>query len=58
MNVQGTVWNLTKISRKEGTCMEEILKQIEELKRRDESMYHVFSSLSKQIDDLMWYQKS
>lgn len=37
--------------------MEEILKQIEELKRRDESMYHVFSSLSKQIDDLMWYQK-
>lgn len=37
--------------------MEDIRKQIEELKRREESLYHVFASLSKQIDDLMWYQK-
>ncbi len=37
--------------------MEELRKEIEQLKRWRSSLTHSFASLSKQIDDLMWYQK-
>ncbi|QUL99056.1 MAG: S9 family peptidase [Candidatus Fermentithermobacillus carboniphilus] len=37
--------------------MEDIQNQIEELKRQQESMLHMFLALSKQVDDLLWYNK-
>ncbi|HHY12758.1 MAG TPA: S9 family peptidase [Firmicutes bacterium] len=37
--------------------MDQILKRIEEFERRQQSLLHVYQALSKQIDDLMWYQK-
>jgi len=37
--------------------VDELQKQIEELKRQQQSMGHMFMALSKQIDDLMWYQR-
>ncbi len=37
--------------------MDQILKKLEEFERRQQSIYHMYESLSKQIDDLMWYQK-
>lgn len=37
--------------------MDDVQKQIEDLKKRQEQFVHLFQSLSKAIDDLMWYQK-
>lgn len=37
--------------------MEQILRKLQEFERRQQNMYHMYESLSKQIDDLMWYQK-
>lgn len=36
--------------------MEDLAKQIEELKKQQQGMGHVFESLHKAIDDVMWYQ--
>ena len=36
--------------------MDDLAKQIEELKRQQQGLGHVFASLQKAIDDLMWYQ--
>ncbi len=36
--------------------MDDLVKQIEELKRQQQSLGHVFASLHKAIDNLMWYQ--
>ncbi|HOK64432.1 MAG TPA: prolyl oligopeptidase family serine peptidase [Bacillota bacterium] len=37
--------------------MDQVSKDFEELRLMQESLFHELSSLSKQIDDLMWYQK-
>jgi len=37
--------------------MSEIIKDFEQLRMMQENLFHEFSSLAKQIDDLMWYQK-
>lgn len=37
--------------------MGEIIKDFEQLRMMQESLFHEFSSLAKQVDDLMWYQK-
>ena len=37
--------------------MEEIRRQIAEIKQSEERLLSMFESISKQVDDLMWYQK-
>lgn len=42
---------------REDMHMADIQKQIEELEKGQEQLAHVFHTLFKSIDDLMWYQK-
>ena len=36
--------------------MDDLSKQVEDLKRQLQGMGHAFSALHKAIDDVMWYQ--
>lgn len=38
-------------------CVERILKKLEEFEQKQRKIDHMYECLSKQIDDLMWYQR-